>query len=272
MYIPAIILLSGCGSIHSEPTNASPRGGELAAATEPESLLRATWQSTAEEGWTLSFTPYFWLFGMDGDVRIRNTTVDFDVDFDDLLDNLDFALMGRVEAWRNRLGLYVDPLYGNLEVEAQAGANEVDLETELILVDFGALYRVFERHTEKGRSRAADVSLGGRYGYLKNELDFAMLSDKEQSADRVDLTVGARYGMDLTERFGFLVAGDVGGFGLGSSSDFAWNAQGLGSCRVGRSGRLWAGYRILDIDNDDGGSSGTEVQFSGPIVGYEFRF
>jgi hypothetical protein len=35
---------------------------------------------------------------------------------------------------------------------------------------------------------------------------------------------------------------------------------------------LWAGYRQLDIDQDDGGSSGYDLRISGPLIGYEFIF
>lgn len=274
MLFPAMLMLLGGGSNPPQPVTSTPRE-DLSAwefTIDPERWLAAPLQSAADEGWTFSVTPYVWLFGMDGDVRVHDTTVELDVGFDDILENLDFALMGRVEAWKGAFGFYVDPLYGELGTETEVGPNDVDLDTEMFLVDFGVLYRVLDKRNAQGRSRTADLSLGGRYYDMKNEIDFAVIADREQSSDWVDLTLGARYEMDLTDRFGFLVAGDVGGFELGSSSDFAWNAQGLGSCRVGRSGRVWAGYAILAVDTDTGGSSGADVQFSGPIVGYEFRF
>jgi hypothetical protein len=226
-----------------------------------------------DEQWTFSATPYLWLFGMDGDVRIANTTAEFDASFSDILDNLDIALMARVEAWKDGVGFYLDPLYGELEAEASSGAAQADIETELVIVDFGMLYRVFDQPTEKGRSRLADLSLGGRYIHLENDVDFDLAADRTGSTDTLDLTLGARYAMDFTDRFGFLVGGDLGGFDLGgSSTDFTWNAQALGSLRCGDTGRLWAGYRVLDVDDDKGGLDGVEVQFSGPVIGYEFRF
>jgi hypothetical protein len=252
-------------------------GSALSPATEPSDPVASTYLGTPvptsaeDEGWRFSITPYVWMYGIDGDVRIRDTTAEVDFGFDEILDSLDLALTVRVEAWKDRLGFYVDPSFGVLESEADTPGGEADIDTELVLVDFGALFRVLERTTDEGRARSADVYLGGRYLYLKNEIDLPLAADKEQSRDGVDLTVGARYGMDVTERLGFLVSGDVGGFGLGSSSELSWNAQGLGSFRVGDSGRLWAGYRVLDVDRDDGGSSGLDFTFSGPIVGYEFR-
>jgi hypothetical protein len=228
---------------------------------------------TDHEGaeWTISITPYLWMYGLVGDVRVQNAEAEFDVGFSDILENLDLAVMARVEAWKGRFGFFFDPSYGKLESEAEVGNTEVDVETDLVLMDFGASYRLLDRRNEAGRARQADVSLGGRYVSLNNEIDFPAAADRSRNTDFVDLTVGARYRMELSERFGFLIGGDVGGFDFGSSSEFAWNAQALGSFDVGKSGRVWAGYRILDFDRDDGGSNGIEIQFSGPILGYEFK-
>ncbi len=230
-------------------------------------------QPAPEIGWTVSVTPYLWMFGMDGDVRIANTEADFDASFSDIFDNLDIALMARLEVWHDDVGFYLDPLYGQLEADATSGAVNAEVETELTIIDFGMLYRIFDRPTAQGRARVADLYLGGRLMTIENDVDFDVLNDRGATAHTLDLTVGARYAMDFTDRLGFLVGGDVGGFDLGgSATDFTWNAEALGSLAFGKSGRLWAGYRVLDVDDDKGGATGTEIEFSGPILGYEFRF
>jgi hypothetical protein len=264
-YLPSALLLL------CTPAGSAGNSDEAEARRDETAAQAVAQEAAADEGWTFSLTPYLWLYGLDGDVRIRNTEADFDLSFGDILENLDIALMAHVEAWKGRVGLFVDPSYGRLLTEGDSNNVEVDVETDLILVDFGAFYRVLDRREEDGRARTADVSLGGRYVYLKNDIDFSLAADRDRSNDFVDLTVGGRYAMDLSERIGFLIGGDVGGFDFGSSSEFAWNAEALASFRLGQSGRLWAGYRILDFDRDDGGSNGIDVQFSGPIVGYEFR-
>jgi hypothetical protein len=243
-------------------------GGSSGASPQDAAIVAGG--AAPEEGWEFSIAPYLWMFGMDGDVRVRNTSAEFDIGFDDIFENLDLAAIMRVEARRGRIGLYADPVYGQISAEADSGVADVDVETELFLLDFGAFYRVLDRRTESGRTRVADVSVGGRYFYTKTEIDFALLADREKSSDYVDLTVGARYGMDVTDRLGVLIEGDVGGFGIGSSSEFSWNVEGLASWSFGGAGRLWAGYRLLDIDQDDGGSSGYDLTISGPLVGYEF--
>lgn len=244
----------------------------IGSAPWAQAATSAAGTSASDDRWEFSVTPYLWMFGMDGDVRVRNTSAEFDVGFDDILENLDIAAIVRMEARKERFGLYVDPVYGKISAEGGSGPVDVDVETELFLADFGALYRVLDRPTESGHARVADLSLGGRYVYMKNEIDFATLADREGSMDFVDLTLGARYGMDLTDRFGLLVEGDIGGFGIGSSSELSWSTGALAYWSFGRAGRLWAGYHLLDIDQDDGGSSGYDLQIAGPLVGYEFLF
>lgn len=243
--------------------------GDSPGSSSPEAA-RAAEEEGSGEGWVFSVTPYVWMYGLEGDVRIRSVEADLDVSFGDILESLDVALMLHAEAWKGRYGLFIDPSYGRLLTEGESSSTGVDVETDLILVDFGGFYRVLDQRSA-GLARTADLSLGGRYVYLRNEIDFTAATDRKLSNDFIDLTVGARYSMDLTRRVGLMIGGDVGGFDFGASSEFAWNAEALSSFRFGESGRLWAGYRILDFDRDDGGSNGLDVQFSGPIVGYEFR-
>lgn len=245
-------------------------GGSFGATPQDPAL--AAGAAAPEDRWEFSITPYLWMFGMDGDVRIRNTSVEFDVGFDDIFENLDFAAIARMEARNGRIGLYLDPVFGQVSADGDSGGADVEVETDLFLLDFGALYRVLDRRTESGRAHVAEISLGGRYFYSDTDLDFAVVADRERSSDFVDLTVGGLYGMDVTDRLGVLIRGDVGGFGLGSSSELSWNVAGLASWSFGRAGRLWAGYRLLDIDQDDGGASGYDLRISGPLVGYEFVF
>jgi hypothetical protein len=241
-------------------------GSSWAAPQDPVSVAGAA----ATDGWEFSIAPYLWMFGMDGEVRIRNTSADFDVGFDDIFDNLDFAAIAHMEARKDKFGLYLDPVYGKVSADGNSGAADVEVETDLLLIDFGALYRVLDRRTESGRARVVDLSVGGRYFYTDTDIDFAVLADRDKSSDFVDLTAGGRYAMDVTDRLGLLIGGDVGGFGIGSSSELSWNVEALAAWSFGRAGRLWAGYRLLDIDQDDGGSSGYDLRISGPLVGYEF--
>ena len=54
--------------------------------------------------WNIELTPYFWAAELKGDATLRGRTGPVEVGFSDLLDNLDIAFMGRLEAWKGEWG------------------------------------------------------------------------------------------------------------------------------------------------------------------------
>jgi hypothetical protein len=79
-------------------------------------------------------------------------------------------------------------------------------------------------------------------------------------------------GLGLTERWSLSLAGDVGGFGVGS--DLTWAAQGILGYRLplGRFETiLGVGYQALSWDYEDN-AFGWDVTQQGPIVGGTIRF
>jgi hypothetical protein len=91
----------------------------------------------------------------------------------------------------------------------------------------------------------------------------------------VDPIFGARYGWDIAPQLRFNVRSDIGGFGIGSSSEFTWSATGVFSWEIWPDKMLRAGYKVIDIDYDDG--SGNErvkidLQYRGPVIGFSFGF
>ncbi len=68
--------------------------------------------------------------------------------------------------------------------------------------------------------------------------------------------------MDLADRLRLTVAGDIGGFHLGSSSDFTWSITGSLAYEISPSWQLVGGWRELDVDR-----GGTDFRLSGPLLG-----
>lgn len=232
--------------------------------------------------WEFIVVPYLWIIGLDGDVTVKGNTSEVDVSFSDLLENLDFAGQAHLEAWKGRFGVLFDPMYAEMSADGDIGPLDIDVDVEFSIVELAALYRLTGRSPGKNEKRnlSVDVFAGGRWTYLKSELDIEgplgiIDLTVEKSKDWLDLMIGARIIADLSERCSVVVRGDIGGFGIGSSSNFTWNAVGLIGYDVSRNKTLYAGYRYLDVDYDDG--SGTslfeyEVTTSGPLVGLAFRF
>ncbi|MBW2236914.1 MAG: hypothetical protein JRG85_16150 [Deltaproteobacteria bacterium] len=77
--------------------------------------------SADDSGWEISFAPYLWGISMAGDASIDDVSVDIDVPFKDIVDKLNFGLMGRVEARKGRWFGVFDGLGAVLEDELSAG-------------------------------------------------------------------------------------------------------------------------------------------------------
>ncbi len=232
-------------------------------------------------GWEFTVTPYFWGAGMDGDVTVKGVESNVDVSFGDILDNLDFGGMVHLEARNGKWGFFLDPTYMKLSADGDAGPFEADVEVEMTLVEFGVLYRLLERPigAESGRTFSLDLLGGGRYTDLEVELDiegpFGVDPSFDGSKDWLDPMVGAAVQVDLNEKLAFRVRGDIGGFGIGSASDLTWNLLAALGYEFSERTTLWLGYRILDVDYDEGSGSDLfeyDISMSGPIAGLSIRF
>lgn len=120
---------------------------------------------------------------------------------------------------------------------------------------------------------------GGRYTHLNGEGSvtgpLGVDIDFDRSGEWVDPIVGGRIQIDINEKLTFKARGDVGGFGVGSASDFAWNVLAGFGYKLSHRTTFWLGYRILDVDydnNDDDGLFEYDVSIRGPVAGLEIRF
>lgn len=109
-----------------------------------------------------------------------------------------------------------------------------------------------------------DISVPGvSFGGLDDEFD--------ESTWWIDPVVGLRARTGLSKRFALTLIGDVGGFGIGSASNFVWEAWGILDYRLNERWTLLAGYRVSDIDRDFGGAE-LDVTLYGPTLGVQYRF
>ncbi len=252
-----------------------------AQATEEDSDtqedLNAQLELAGEKKWKFSVGNYLWMTGLDGDGRIEGVDMEVDTDFGDILDNLDFAISLHIEAQRGRWGLFFDPTYLKSSSDGKVGSTSVDVDTDFWQIEIGAFVRAFERDLgSSGRFHLTTDALSGlRWTYISGEVDFSgppPPSDLDDSKDWLDLFVGWRTYLTLAPKWSVKTRTDFGGFGIGSSSDFAWNSLILFGYQMTEKLRLYFGYRSLDMDYDGGSSFKYDVTTSGPIIGTEFRF
>lgn len=233
----------------------------LAALLTPCGNTVAIAQGAAQQtgGWQYEFTPYFWGSGMKGHVQggsLPNITVD--ASFSDILDVLDFGLMGAFEARKDRWVVLLDAIYMKLSaggaasrtgpgpIGATASAN-ANLGIKQTVLAAAAAYRALE-----GRN-PVDVIGGLRYNKLEADADihgsfFAQAGSVAGSADKdwVDPYIGARIQHPLAERWTLVGYGDVGGFGVGS--DFSWQVSAGVNYDFAKNISGKFGYRAFYVD------------------------
>ena len=227
----------------------------------------------ADKKWAFSVTPYLWMVGLDGDMTVMGVEADVDVDFGDILDDLEFGGSVHMEAQRGKWGLFLDPTY----VKMESGGDSVDVDTKLALIEFGGFYEVLDRDLgSSGRFHVVGAPLVGlRWTYLDVDIDFDGGPNAGGSEDWLDLFIGWRSTFTLSPKWTLNTRTDIGGFDIGDSSDFTWNSQILFGYQMTKRATLLFGYRSLDVDYDHGSGSslfGYDITTSGPVIGTMFRF
>jgi hypothetical protein len=251
----------------------------LTAAIVP--TVRGAEPPVYADDFSLTLTPYAWFVGITGDLGARGVVASVDESFLDVLDQSDFVfgVFARAEARKGKLGFFIDGGYTRMEVnDTSVGAGEVDATFDMAAIDFGLLYRVGTWPTA-GRTTPAlalDAMVGGRYVHGRNEFDFAVIATREQSKDWIDPIVGAQALVNFNERFGVILRGDVGGFGV--ASDLTWSATALVTYRFHLGGvrsEAFLGYKALGEDFSDGSGVNEftwDTVTHGPVLGFTFTF
>lgn len=238
-------------------------------------LAGVTAGAQAADAWQFELTPYLWASGMEGDVqagRLPKTAVD--MSFGDILDTLDFGLMGAFEARNGRWGFLFDGIFMRVSDSATASRGPLtvnaDAEVEQTMLAGAVAYRAVE-----GKA-PVDVIAGLRYTKLDVDakIDASLFSlagtvKRSGDLDWIDPYLGVRVQYPLNERWSLVGYADVGGFGVGS--DFTW--QGLAGVNYEFSKSVVAkfGYRYLRVDYDKDNML-YEMRNDGVYLGAAFRF
>jgi hypothetical protein len=238
------------------------------AGTTIPSLTSSEPVATTAPAWHYRAALYGWGTALEGDVTLRGRNVPVDSGFDDILDNLDFAMMGVVEVGYGRWNFLADLFYAELGSSNSRGGLYFESQLNQFIGNFIVDYNV----TANDATRF-DVYGGARVNSLDAELDIntgrigAWSGSKSETW--VDPIIGVRFQQELSDRFFFRTVGDVGGFGV--SSDFTWQAMAAFGYRVNDSGSVVLGYRGIGTDYSDG-DFGYDVISHGLLLGFEYKF
>jgi len=260
-------------------------------------LLALGADSSDNDKWEFEFTPYFWLSSIDADSTVQGQTASVDLSFGDILDNFDvFGLMGRFEAWYGgEVGFIFDGTY--VDMDSKEGAVNVpgtpigvDINMKQSIVDLGVGYRAFETPLARGEGSSVgsgpptlyfDVIGGLRYNYMDQEQSLQIIipgigqPSLSGNEDWLEPFIGGRIGVHITDKFGAVVRGNVGGFGLGNASDLSWNFVGGIGYRPWQLVSFKLAYRIYGLDYEKGTGPnrfGFDGTLYGPVLGVTFHF
>lgn len=233
---------------------------------------QVTAQGSSSE-WEYAIAPYLWAAGMDGTMTIGDNEADIDVSFSDIIDNLDFALMGHFYMRNERWVVSSDLIFVDVEQEeditGEGGLAEgtVTAGMDMTLFEVVGGYRVTPAVALLAGARWVDTGVSVRYtGDVVGD-------DADVSKDWIDPLVGVHVFAPLSEKWWLGLRGDVGGFGVGS--ELTWQGYLNIGYRASDSLSIILGYHAIDIDYEGGSEplyGNLDLMVSGPQLGVAFHF
>lgn len=229
------------------------------------------------QDWQVDLELYLLGTNIEGDGSIgRHEGVPVGMDFGTILDNLQLGGMMHMEAVRNqRWGIMLDYSFMDLESNLsgpQGGVADINMHQGVLETDF--FYRMY--------AAIGKIDLLTGFRWWDNDVDVSVDTitmpgsvSASLEEDWIDVFVGARWIVPLTEKLNLMLRGDIGGFGL--EADFT--AQLFGNLRYSFN-EHWAadlGYKAVWVDYSTG-HRGQPDYFSydtvthGPMIGVNYSF
>jgi hypothetical protein len=244
--------------------------------------------------WRFRGTLYFWMPGLEGSANLPRPlgTVNFNAAFGDLIDKVNFAVMGELEARKGRWGGFTDIVYMDLS-DRRSGTQSLGLPGPGGIVTVpadvafdtdtavrSAVWTLAGTYTAIEKPGFELLVLGGlRYLVADTRVDWQATGNigplppvvragrAEAKPDYWDAIVGVRGRAALGQSKWFVPYYlDIGT----GNSDRTWQASAGIGYSFGR-GELTAVYRHLDY-RFDSSEPVTALRFSGPSVGFSWRW
>jgi len=222
--------------------------------------------------WEWRATIYGWLPALDSSVGTEPGRLEADITGEDVLDALDFAFMGALEARRGRWSFIGDLLYSDLSGEKDTPFGVLfskgEVETELTAVTAYAAYRV-------AASPQAALDLGAGVRWFSLDLDATLTGGAlpEQSSslseDWADPVLMARGSVAFDDNW-FATGLVDAGREIGGHSE-TWQALATLGYRFNDRWSARIGYRWMNLDRDVDGEP-VELDLFGPMIGVSARF
>ncbi len=254
-------------------------------------------ESSASPRWRFSVTPNAFVpFSVNGRVTVRNFRSDLNLGLSDVLEPLNFALAGRVEAWRGNLGLIFDAAYFDLGQDRSSDLSipnclcnvlpsriDTEINVQYGQFDLGFGYRygtnVSSAETEFEMGELVfDAILGIRIYAFEQEINIStnLGGDRNLQSSTTLITplASGRIRWNVSPTLAGWVRGDFAGFGIGGTLFATSFTAGIDWLFAGDTSLLLA-YRLSTLQytaDVRGEELGVNLLMHGPYLGMVFRF
>jgi hypothetical protein len=233
------------------------------------STLSATADDHGSDSLSWSVTPYLWAPNLTIDLSLRDNSIGGEVSFSDILDTLDAAFMGHLEAGKGNWSAFADLTYVDASDTTERTLIRISSKNTQTFLDLAVAWH------PRGIHEPLSVFGGLRYTAAESRFDFVSvpndtaLGSQRSDADYYDALLGLRYRFNLSDRWSLQTHGDVS-FGdtegtLLARASFAYT--------VGerRENRILIGYQYKQLELEDSDVT-TKIRLAGPTAGFSFRF
>lgn len=226
--------------------------------------------------WEFIVNPYFIIPKMNGKTAVGPFDANITQSPSDIFSNLNWGIMGSVEANNGEWGVNFDAIYMNLNL------NDPDARRFRVTGDQGAYTLTLLRRIHENAWVYAGVRWSDMGVRLRCDTDCSFLPpalprpprdiDVSRNISWQEGVIGFRTKLPFNDKFDLTFNGDVGGVVLGS--DVSVNAWPQIGWKMSEKSKLMVGYRVIYVkyEAEEGPRFVYDVVTFGPTLGLEFRF
>lgn len=247
------------------------------AVAEAKPFLLAAPPPTADESWHHKSYFTFWLFGINGDIGIRDRKAEIDASWDDVSENMSFGLNPNHEFRKGDFIIMVEAMWARWDRDVDLPALGVsgNITTDFVLVSPTLGWRFLDMPLGGAGSNSSlkvDGLVGLRWTYMNVEVERDNGDDRSADDNWFDPYVGARVIWNLSKEWEINGKATIGGFGVGS--DLIWSAEAMLEYHTpwkifGSNIAAAIGYRALAYDYEEDNFL-FDVTMHGPLIGLTF--
>ena len=230
--------------------------------------------AAADGDWEYTSSLYGWFPGITTTVATPVGEVEAEVDFEDVFETLDLAFLGALEARKGKLALIGDLQFFDVSAETERAPGtftRTEIDSQLVIFSAYATYALVD-------SDDVRFDVGGGLRYNATSVEAQLVEEGvaggpifEDDGGWTDLLLAARVRRQFNENWYGTGYADVGGFGIGDSSELTWQVSaGLGY-EFSDTWSMVGGYRHYSVEHGDGPVT-TTIEVSGPFLGVQIAF